>query len=291
MAAQGRYAVRSTIASLALAVFALCGVSPVATLAARQAPVAAAPALQPSQALTLEAKEAFLKKAKIVRTKGAGKGVTGTLRATLTDGVLTHDASIQTVDQAMSIFSSNRGTELNFRDSWRYNVAAYRLDQLLQVGMIPPSVERSYDNKSGAYTWWVDDVIMDEGGRLKDKLSAPDSDKWNRQMWHVRLFDQLIYNVDRNLGNLVIDKDWTVWMIDHTRAFRLHEKVKTPGNLSKCDRQVLDRLKALDMPAVKAAVGNYLTASEIKAMLARRTEIVALIEKGGPGALYDLARP
>jgi hypothetical protein len=290
MAAQGRYAVRSTIASLALAVFALCGVSPVATLAARQAPVAAT-AVQPSQALTLEAKEAFLKKAKIVRTKAAGKGVTGTLQATLTDGVLTHDASIQTVDQAMSIFSSNRGTELNFRDSWRYNVAAYRLDQLLQVGMIPPSVERSYDNKSGAYTWWVDDVIMDEGGRLKDKLSAPDSDKWNRQMWHVRLFDQLIYNVDRNLGNLVIDKDWTVWMIDHTRAFRLHEKVKTPGNLSKCDRQVLDRLKALDMPAVKAAVGNYLTASEIKAMLARRTEIVALIEKGGPGALYDLARP
>jgi hypothetical protein len=291
MAAQSRYAVRSTIASLALAVFALCGVSPVATLAARQAPVAAAPTLQPSHALTLEAKEAFLKKAKIVRTKAAGKGVTGTLRATLTDGVLTHDASIQTIDQAMSTFTSNRGTELNFKDSWRYNVAAYRLDQLLQVGMIPPSVERSYDNKSGAYTWWVDDVLMDEGARLKDKLSAPDSDRWNRQMWHVRLFDQLIYNVDRNLGNLVIDKDWTVWMIDHTRAFRLHEKVKTPGNLSKCDRQVLDRLKALDMPAVKAAVGNYLTASEIKAMLARRTEIVALIEKGGPGALYDLARP
>jgi hypothetical protein len=291
MAAQGRCAVRSTLASLALAVLALYGLSPVATLAARQAPVAVAQQVQPSQALTLEAKEAFLKKAKIVRTKTAGKGVTGTLQATLTDGVLTHDASIQTIDQAMSTFTSNRGTELNFKDSWRYNIAAYRLDQLLQVGMIPPSVERSFDNKSGAFTWWVDDVIMDEGARLKDKASAPDSDKWNRQMWHVRLFDQLIYNVDRNLGNLVIDKDWTVWMIDHTRAFRLHEKVKTPRNLAKCDRQVLDRLKALDAPAVKAVVGNYLTAHEIKAMLARRTEIVALIEKGGPGALYDLARP
>ena len=52
-------------------------------------------------------------------------------------------------------------------------------------------------------------------------------------MWHVRLFDQLIYNVDRNLGNLVIDKNWTIWMIDHSRAFRLFDKVKTPGNLAQ----------------------------------------------------------
>ena len=58
-------------------------------------------------------------------------------------------------------------------------------------------------------------------------------------MWLVRLFDQLIYNVDRNLGNLVIDKSWTVWMIDHSRAFRLFDKLKTPGNLTKCDRQLL----------------------------------------------------
>ena len=44
----------------------------------------------------------------------------------------------------MTEFKSNRGTEFNFRDSWRYNVAAYRLDRLLELGMIPPSVERNY---------------------------------------------------------------------------------------------------------------------------------------------------
>ena len=39
----------------------------------------------------------------------------------------------------------------------------------------------------------------------------------------VRLFDQLIYNIDRNLGNLMITNDWTIWAIDHTRAFRTYD--------------------------------------------------------------------
>ena len=80
----------------------------------------------------LEQQEEFLKKAKVARTRSAGKGVTGTARATLSDGTITHDASIQTIDESMREFRSNRGTELNFVDSWRYNVAAYRLDRLLE---------------------------------------------------------------------------------------------------------------------------------------------------------------
>ena len=248
-----------------------------------QAPVATAAAPQ----LSVEEQEAFLKKAKVVRTRAAGKGVTGSLRATLTDGTVTHDASIQTIDESMREFRSNRGTELNFVDSWRYNVAAYRLDRLLEIGMTPPSIERSYQGKSGAYTWWVDNVLMDEGARLKDKVTAPDPKAWNEQMWVVRLFDQLIYNVDRNLGNLLIDKEWRVWMIDHSRAFRLYDKLKSPANLGKCDRRTFERLKALDTAGVKAAVDDYLTNAEIKALLSRRNEIVSVIEKAGATGLFD----
>lgn len=275
---------RVTGVAIALAVSlgagAIAGPAPLT----RQAP-AAAPA--PTLSLTLEQQEAFLKKAKIVRTRGAGKGVTGTLRATLTDGTITHDASIQTIDQSMREFRSNRGTELNFVDSWRYNVAAYRIDRLLALNMTPPSVERNHDGKPGAFTWWVDDVLMDEGQRLKEKTSAPDSMAWNQQMWHVRLFDQLIANVDRNLGNLLIDKTWTVWMIDHSRAFRLGDKVKSAANLTRIDRQVLQRLKALDQPTLKAATNNYLTGPEIRSLLARRDEIVAHFDKLGPDAVFD----
>jgi hypothetical protein len=248
------------------------------------------PAASAQQPLTTEQQEQFLKAAKVVRTRGAGKGVTGTLRATLTDGTITHDASIQTVDISMTEFRSNRGTELNFKDTWRYNVAAYRLNQILQLGSIPVSVERHYNGKPGSFTWWVDDVLMDEGERLKTKAQSPDPLAWNQQMWHIRLFDQLIANVDRNLGNLVIDKAWGVWMIDHTRAFRLASTVKTPKNLTKVERGALERLKALDMAAVNAAVGDYLTSFEKRSLLQRRDEIVALFEKGGASMIYDRAQ-
>ena len=45
-------------------------------------------------------------------------------------------------------------------------------------------------------------------------------------MQMLRLFDQLIANIDRNLGNLLIGNDWTIWAIDHTRAFRTHANVE-----------------------------------------------------------------
>ena len=239
------------------------------------------------QTLSPEEQEAFLKTAKVVRTRSAGKGVTGTLRATLSNGETTHDASIQTVDIQMNEFRSNRGTELNFKDSWRFNVAAYRLNRILQLGNVPVSIERHYNGKTGSFTWWVDDVLMDEGERLKTKAQSPEPDAWNQQMWHVRLFDQLIQNVDRNLGNLVIDKNWGVWMIDHSRAFRLSRDLKSPKNLTKIEKGALERLKGLDLETINASIGDYLTSFEKRSLLQRRDEIVALFEKGGPSMIYE----
>jgi hypothetical protein len=250
-----------------------------------------APATAPAKVtLSLAEQEQFLKKAKVIRTRGVSVGITGTQRATLSDGVLTHDASIQTVDEYKQRFEGTQGTEFNFRDTWRYNVAAYRLDRLLDLGMIPPSVERSYNGKIGSFTWWVDDVLMDEGARLKKKVEAPVAKTWNEQMWHVRMFDQLIYNVDRNLGNLLIDTDWRIWMIDHTRAFRVYEVLKAPGNLSRMDRQVLEKLKTLDKNMLKKAIGNYLSPSEIDTLLKRRDLIVQHFDKT-PVLVFDWERP
>jgi hypothetical protein len=80
-------------------------------------------------------------------------------------------------------------------------------------------------------------------------------------------------------------------MIDHTRAFRLFDKVKTPGNITKCERQLFEKLKALDEKTLKTAMENYLTGPELRGVLARRTELIQLIEKAGPAALYDRTRP
>jgi hypothetical protein len=248
---------------------------------------AAPPTATSTASLSVEAREAFLANARIIRRQSAPKGTTNTKRVTLTDGTFTHDASVQTIDQHRAVFESNRGTELNFRDSWRFNVAAYRIDRLLELNMVPATVERRLDGAPGSFTWWVDDVLMDEQERYRRKRPVPDSRDWNEQMWLTRLFDQLIANVDRNLGNLLIDRSYNIWMIDHSRAFRVNKAPRSPENLSKVDRQVLERLRTLDREALRAAAGAYLEEPELEAVLNRRDYILAHFDRLGAPMLFD----
>jgi len=231
--------------------------------------------------------ERFLSTARVIRTRGTSKGVTGSLRATLTDGKLTHDAQIQTVDISKREFHGKRETEFNFRDSWAFNVAAYKLDRMLGLNLVPVSVKRTFRSQEAAFTWWINDVAMDEADRQKQRLAPGRPELWNEEMQLVRVFDQLIYNTDRNLGNLLISNDWRVWAIDHTRAFRQVNRLRSPENLTRCDRQLLERMKQLDRASLRREVGAYLSDWDIDALLARRDLIVAHFEQRGPGVLFD----
>jgi hypothetical protein len=249
------------------------------------APVVGQPALSDADI------EQFLLNAKVVKTRSAGKGLTNTIRATLTDGTLTHDVHIQTIDERRARAETKQGIELNFRDSWKFNVAAYRLDRLIGLNMVPVSVPRRHGRDDASYTWWVDDVLVDEEDRLKRKLKAPDAARWQEQMDLLRVFDQLIYNVDRNLGNVLITRDWRVWLIDHSRAFRLHKDLKAPRNIATCDRQVLDGMKQLTREGLIRDLGGFVTEPEIDALLARRDLIVAQLERAPEKTLFDRSRP
>lgn len=241
-----------------------------------------------SQQLTRQQMEEFLLTAKIVRTVSAPKGITGVLRATMTsaDGLTTHDAGIQRIDEKKAEFRGDRGTELNFRDTYKFNIAAYRLGLLLGLEMIPPTVERTFSGSKASFCWWVGNVLMDEGERLRKKVKPPDQNDFNAQYAIVQVFDQLIYNVDRNQGNLLITTDWKLWMIDHGRAFRLHHTLQDPKVLRMCERGLLQKMKALDAPTLKRELGEYVTGTEIEALLKRRDRIVAFFDKAGPKALY-----
>jgi hypothetical protein len=231
---------------------------------------AAMPALSDAE------KEAFLLKAKIVRTRGVSTGITGTRRMTLSDGKLTHDASFQTINEMKPSFQTARGTELNFKDSYKYNIAAYRLDRLMNLNMIPVSVERRVAGHSGSMTWWVDNVQMMELNRFEKNITPPDQDAWNDQMYQARIFNELVYNTDANLGNIQITHDWRIWLIDFSRGFRTHKKLRAPENLQNCviDPRFLSGMKGLTEDGLKKAMKDLLTGSEISGLLARRDVIV-----------------
>jgi hypothetical protein len=249
---------------------------------------------QTAAALSDAQMEQFLLHADVLRTRGVSTGINGTLRATLSDGKLTHDASVQTVDIYKASFQTARGTELNFRDSYKYNIAAYRLDRLLGLNMIPVSVERSVQGKTGAVTWWVDNVKMMEKDRFQKKIDPPDQSVWNDQMHQARVFNELVYNTDANLGNLLITNDWRVWLVDFSRAFRLQKDLREPKNLTNCklDRRVYNALRALDEQTLTAKLGDVLRDTEISGLMGRRNRILAyfdqqIAKKGEPGVICD----
>ena len=235
--------------------------------------------------------ERFLENAKIVKVRGARKGITGTQRATLSHEGLTHDASIQSIDESATRFQTATRVELNFRDYWAYNVAAYRLSVMLGLDNVPPSVKRAFRGADTAFTWWVDDVVMDEQERVKKKRMPPNALYWNGQTYILRVFDELIANSDRNQGNMLIDRQWKLWLIDHSRAFRTNENLRNPAKLTRCERGLLARMQALTEASLKKELGDYLTSLEISALLKRRDALVERFTALGPAALYDLKPP
>ena len=222
----------------------------------------------------------FLQTAKIVKQKGLSKGVTHPVRLTLSDGVVTHDAVFSAVQENVAImkFPSGR-TELNFVDSYAYNIAAYRVAELVGLDdMMPVTVEREYDHNKGSLAWWLD-VQMDEADRLKQKLLAPDREEWDRQIYRMRLFAHLVGDTDRNATNILIGPDWKVWMIDFTRAFRHSRTLGSVSDLQKVDRRLLARIRELTADTVAAAAKPYIAGAEVDALIARRDAILEVFEK------------
>jgi hypothetical protein len=218
-------------------------------------------------------------------SKEAKKGVTGTLRVTLSDGTLTHDASVQSIDESKQFFLN----EVGFKDSYKFNISAWKLAKRIGIDdMIPPSVRRtSPDGKTASYTWWIDDIKMDETERRAKKVDPPDAEAWNRENNVMQVFDQLIYNIDRNQTNMLIDPAWHLWLIDHSRSFRTSKTLKDASVLKSCDRDVLAKMKTLDEATLTSDFGKEVTKLEIQGLLARRDLIVKIFEAKGDSALFD----
>jgi len=223
----------------------------------------------------------FLLHAKVTASKHTAKGITQPWRLTLSDGKETHDGSFQAIEEFKSKMQFDDGhTEYNFRDSYHYNITGYELARLLGLDdMIPVTVERNWNGKKGSLSWWIPDIAMDEGERMSKKISTPDPDMWNKQMYKVRVFDELVFDTDPNLTNVLITKDWKIWRVDFSRAFRTHKDIKNPKNLVMCERKLFDKLKQLDEAQVLEATRKHLSKDEVKGLMARRDKIVAIFQK------------
>lgn len=219
--------------------------------------------------------EAFIAAAPVERFEDVPIGVTHPRRAFFKPGGLA--ASV-----AWKVLPPGRPN--GFWESYKSEIAAYELDKLLGMGMVPVAVEKRWKHEIAAAILWVAPVHS-----WKEIQSRPKPEKWNRQAIMMKMFDNLICNKDRNIGNLLVDDDWNVFLIDHSRAFI--EDKNLPVRMARADRELWNRMLSLDEPTLAAALGKWMDGRSRRALLARRDKmkevIDALVKTSGEDAVFS----
>ncbi|MBI2219916.1 MAG: hypothetical protein HYU53_01760 [Acidobacteria bacterium] len=219
--------------------------------------------------------EACLRTTDIAKYQDISLGVTRPTRAWLAPGALVSSVAWKPL---------RPGVYRGFYESYKSEIAAYRMDRLLDLRMVPPAVERKLNGITGAVIMWIDNTRMwrDLGSR------KPVTREWSAQMVRMKMFDALIGNIDRNAGNILVDENWTVYLIDHSRAFVAYKE--PPAAFAQVDASLWARMKALDATRLHEALGPWVERRCIDAILARRDRmekaIAKLIAKRGESLVY-----
>jgi hypothetical protein len=198
--------------------------------------------------------EEFLRQAKVEKVASLPVGVTRPRRAYLAAGGPIGSFAWKPL---------RPGMQQGYFESYKSEIAAYELDKLLELNMVPVVVERDLDRETGAAIMWL------EGVRSWESVQAlPKPATWDHQIARMKMLDDLIGNSDRNKGNLVVDADWHLYLIDHSRAFVTDQKL--PQELQNIDRRLWQRMQALDAATLKTALGRWLDSRQMQALLKRR---------------------
>ena len=229
--------------------------------------------------------EEFLLTAKVVDSEQLPKseGVTQPYALTLEKDGVRHKA----------LWKNALGERVGgYKETWKGEIAAYRLSRYLGLHMVPPTVEREFQGDRGSCQIWVDHWITMADVREK-KLNPPGLkiNAFFKALFLHRAFDNLIYNIDRHLRNYLIMEDWRLILIDHSRSFGTakkackdliyDEKYKEGPNfiMAELPRSFVEAMKALTPEVVRTVVGEYLTDQEIACMISRRDLIIAWLDK------------
>jgi hypothetical protein len=228
--------------------------------------------------------EKFLKTAEIVEQEqpfSDREAVTKPWRLTLEKDGVTKNA----------LWKNPEGRMRGFVENWKWEIAAYQLDKYLGLNMVPPTVEKRFQNNPGSCQLWVD-AKMSLKDKYEQNIKTPSYKvfPWNRALYLQRAFDNLIANEDRHQNQYLITEDWRMILIDHSRSFRTSgkfakkliydEKYKEgPRLMKELPREFVEKLKSLDAESIKSAVGEYLTDKEIEYVLIRRDLIIDWLNK------------
>jgi hypothetical protein len=218
--------------------------------------------------------EKDLTEGKVLKMEDVPVGVTKPQRATLDNG------------ERFAWKPLQPGFNKGYMESYKSEIAAYKLDRMLGLHMVPPIAERSIAGKYGAAVYWI------ENTRSWSVTKPPQGPEplWSMQLTRMKMFDLLIANIDRNQGNLIYDADWHIFLIDHSRAFIDKKDLKGLAEIGRVDRHLWEKMQALTMDDLDRGLEKWVDEKGKKAMLIRRDlmakNIAELIKKRGEASVF-----
>jgi hypothetical protein len=222
--------------------------------------------------------ESFLSQARVVSSRAAPGGITGARKLLLErDGVTAH-AIFRTVARTALVEPMPHGrVQPHFRDHHVNEVAAYELAKLLGLGTVPPTVSRRIGAHQGSLQLWIEGAETER--RFRERPLPPvERVRHALQVDQMQVFDNLIHNIDRNLGNYLTDAFGRVWYVDHTRSFLRLPVLPRAERVVRVDRGFWDRLREVSDERLAATLALHLRDPEIRGLLERRRRVVALLE-------------
>ena len=206
--------------------------------------------------------EAYLRTAPIVRTEQTDRGVTRPIRAFFAPGGAV---------ESMTWKELRPGRANGFYESYKSEIAAYEIDKLLELNMVPPKVERRLDGRTGVAVMWVTGARAFADLRGVPTPPPAMAPKFNRELTRAKMFHNLVGDLDPNLGNWLVDEAWNVILIDQSRA--LTETTSLVHTMQGVDGALWARMQALSQEQLQARLSPWLERGQIRAMLSRRDRL------------------
>ena len=215
----------------------------------------------------------FLQTARVVETKTIPQGINHPERLVLEKDGVRARAAFRVADIERTDVQVGDRFFLRFRDSCHHEPAAYVLAQALGLDNVPPTTERRLQGRTGSIQLWV------EGAQGVVGFKPRAVSQWIRQVWDKDLFDNLILNIDRNSGNMLVGSGERLWLIDHTRAFQPVPELLDPEALQRVNRGAWTSLVAMTEADMKKMLGTCLDPGEIAALAQRRDLLVEHVDR------------
>jgi len=225
--------------------------------------------------------EDFLQTASVTASENISEGITKPIRLDLAKGDVRARAAFHHIQKfETKIRRMPNGRVRGYRrDHYTSQIAAYEIGRMLQVHNIPPTTHRQFNGLDGSAQLWIENAKTEEM-RLEEGIEPPDWTLWNQLYADMRVFDNLINNTDRNLGNMLIDSQGHLWLIDHSRSFGQDKTIPHPEAITRCSGRLYQALRDLDENQVEAVMKQkkLLAPGEIKAIFRRRQELLEKID-------------